>query len=180
MEVSIDHSWRHWWVFLIRGLLFIFLGIYMIAAPQGSLAALGFIFGLVIFLAGISELLHAYRTRNGRAWHLIIGLVDAVIGIVLMAHLGSSVDILRYLVGIWFVFRAFSMFSIVGRSRSWLLILGAVISLLFGLLIIFDPAFGAATLVLWTAFAFIIVGFFNVVLAFRMKGIGEHPRDPAV
>jgi len=174
METIVDRSLRHWWVFLIRGLLFILLGVYMIANPVGTYAALGFVFGLVILLAGIAELLHAYQDRGAanRGWHLVIGLIDVIIGIVLMAHLLASADVLRIIVGIWFVVKGISMFSFSGRlGRSWIITLGAIITLLLGILILFDPAFGAAAIVLWTAIAFIITGVFNCALAFRMKRI---------
>jgi len=47
MEITVDRNWRHWWVFLTRGILFILLGIYMFASPAQSYAALAFLFGLI-------------------------------------------------------------------------------------------------------------------------------------
>ncbi len=167
--LAVDRSLRHWWVFLIRGLLFILVGIYMVCSPGSSYAALGFLFGLIILLAGIAELLHVYR-ENNRGWHLFLGIVDVILGIILMGHLAASVTILRIIVGIWFLLRGFSLLRFSGLiGRSWLLTIGGIITILFAGLILFNPIFGAMTIVLWTAIAFIFTGLFNILLAFSMK-----------
>jgi uncharacterized membrane protein HdeD (DUF308 family) len=172
MELAVDRSVRHWWVFLIRGILFIGLGIYMIFSPAISYAALGFIFGLVILLAGIAELLRVtgYRDAANRGWHLALGLIDLIIGIVLMGHIAASEAILRILVGIWFLIGGASLFGfsrLIGRS--WLLLSGGLITAILGLLIIFDAAFGAVTIIVFTAIAFIVTGIFYTWLGYRFK-----------
>jgi uncharacterized membrane protein HdeD (DUF308 family) len=172
MEITVDRSIRHWWVFLVRGILFVLTGIYMISSPTTSYVALGFFFGLVILLAGVSELLHSYRGRNesSRSWHLMIGLIDIILGVVLMSHISASVTVLRIIVGIWFLFRGISLLGFSGiLGKSWVLSLGGVLTLLFGLLVLFNPAFGSMTIILWIAFAFILTGLFNILLAFRLK-----------
>ena len=172
MEITVDRSIRHWWVFLIRGILFVLTGIYMISSPATSFIALGFFFGLVILLAGVSELLHAYQGRreSSRGWHLMIGLIDIILGVVLMSHISASVTVLRIIVGIWFLFRGISLLGFSGiLGKSWVLSLGGVLTLLFGLLVLFNPAFGSMTIILWIAFAFILTGLFNILLAFRLK-----------
>jgi uncharacterized membrane protein HdeD (DUF308 family) len=174
MELPVDRSIRHWWVFLIRGLLFILLGIYMIANPATSFVALGFVFGLVILIAGIVELFHVVRepSATNRGWHLFLGIVDIILGLVLMSHVAAGITILRLIVGIWFIFRGFSLFSFSrAMGNSWLLMLGGILTMIFGLLVIFNPVFGAMTIIIWIAIAFIITGFFNAMLGFRVRKI---------
>lgn len=174
MEMSVDPSLRHWWVFLLRGILFILVGIYMLFAPASGYAALGFLFGLIILLAGISELLHVYRGRSARnrGWHLFLGIVDIILGIILMSNIAASAAILRIIVGIWFLIRGLSLFSFSALGgRSWLLAIGGILVIIFAVLVLFNPIFGAMTIVLWTAIAFIITGLFNVLLALRMKRV---------
>jgi uncharacterized membrane protein HdeD (DUF308 family) len=173
MEFSVDRSLRHWWVFLLRGILFILVAIYMICSPGSSFAALGFMFGLIILLAGIVELLHVYRTPRNRGGHLFLGIVDVILGVVLMGHIAASVTILRIIVGLWFVFRGISLLSFSGFfKRSDILGFGGIITLIFGALIISDTAFGGLTIILMTAIAFILTGLFNIVLALGMRRTG--------
>ncbi len=174
MESSVSRSLRHWWVILIRGLLFIFLGIYMIASPAGSFAALGFLFGFIILLAGLAELLHSTRARLvvSRRWHLFLGIIDVVLGIILMGHVATSMAIIRIVLGVWFLFRGVSLFShFRNENNSYGLLAGAILTVVFGLLVLFNPTFGDMTIILWAAIGFIITGIFNVLLALLVKKV---------
>jgi uncharacterized membrane protein HdeD (DUF308 family) len=172
MEITVDRSLRHWWVFVLRGVLFIILGIYMFMSPASAYVALSFLFGLIILLAGIGELVHSYQYRGAanRGWHLCVGLVDLLIGLILLSHLAAGMDVMRVILGVYFLFRGISLFNFRGFARrpGWILA-GAVIVLLFGILVIANPVFGAATIIIWTATAFIITGILNVMLGLRIK-----------
>lgn len=172
MEITIDRSLRHWWIFVLRGILFILLGAYLFASPASAYVALSFLFGLIILLAGVSELLHAYQDKGSanRGWHLFVGMVDLLLGVILLNHLAASMDVMRVVLGIYFLFRGISIFNFRGFARrpAWILA-GAVIVLLFAVLVITDPVFGAATIIIWTGTAFIVTGILNVLLGLRMK-----------
>jgi len=176
MEITVARSLRHWWVFVLRGVVFIILGIYVFTSPASAYLALGFMFGLVILLAGISELIHAYQDKGSanRGWHLFVGLVDLIIGLILLNHLAASMDVLRVVIGVYFLFRGLSIFNFRGFARRpvWILA-GAIIVLLFGIMVIANPVFGAATVVIWTGAAFIVTGILNIMLGLRMKPIEQ-------
>jgi uncharacterized membrane protein HdeD (DUF308 family) len=172
MASEIIDSIKHWWVFLLRGLLFIAVGVYMISSPLKSYVALSFLFGLVIIVAGIAEAIHAYAHRYiaGQVLRFYIGVIDVLLGIILVANLTVSMVVLPIILGAWFLFRGVSLFTFAGLLRRPLwLVLSGIITIIFALLVIFNPVFGAMTIVLWTAFAFIVIGIFNGLLAFRLK-----------
>lgn len=171
MEISIDRSWRLWWVFILRGILFILLGIYLFASPASGYLALSFLFGLTIFLAGVAELIRAYKDKGtgNRGWHLFAGLIDLLLGLVLMSNLAASMTVLRFIVGFYFLFKAVSVLTYRRHISSWWLVLGGLIVLLFVILIWVNPVFGAMTILIWTALAFIVTGVLNVMLGLRMK-----------
>jgi hypothetical protein len=101
----------------------------------------------------------------------MLGIIDVVLGAVLMSHVATSMAILRIILGLWFVFRGFSLFSFAGHtSHSWLVYTGALMVFVFGLLVLFNPAFGDMTIILWTALAFIVTGIFNIYLGYLVKG----------
>jgi len=173
MEItSIDRSLRYWWVILIRGILFILLGIYMLYEPASGYAALGFLFGLFILLAGVAELLRVVgdHSSSSRAGHLLLGIIDLIVGIIFVTHIIASANVLRIIVGLYFFFRGISLLSYSHfRGRSWPLIIGGIITIIFGLLIMFNAIFGAITLIIFTAVAFIIMGIFNVWLGIHIR-----------
>ncbi|MFI5161082.1 MAG: HdeD family acid-resistance protein [Sphingobacteriales bacterium] len=172
MEISVDRNWRHWWVFLVRGILFMLLGAYMFATPANSFAALAFAFGLIIFVAGVGELIRVMRENSAadRGWHLALGLFDLIIGVALIGHLAVGEDILRIVVGLWIIFRGITLLLSGNRPpRSWFLVAGGVVVAVFGLFVLIKPVFGGVTIVVWTAFALVVMGVMNILLSLRMK-----------
>jgi uncharacterized membrane protein HdeD (DUF308 family) len=171
MEVTVDRSIRHWWVYIIRGVLFILLAIYMFCAPASGYLALSFLFGAAILLAGISELMHSYQYRGkaNRGWHLFAGLIELLLGFVLISHLAASETILRFIIGLYFLFRSIMIFSLHGITQSWWVNMIGLVVLALAILILVNPVFAAMTIVLWTGLAFLITGFMNVLLGIRMK-----------
>jgi uncharacterized membrane protein HdeD (DUF308 family) len=65
---------------------------------------------------------------------------------------------------------AFDMKKYGSDGWGWLLFSGAL-SIIFSLMIIFNPTLGGLTIVFFTAFAFFSLGFFNITLAFALKKI---------
>lgn len=172
MEITVDRSIRHWWVFLIRGLLFIIVGAYLAASPVSGYLALSFLFGLVILLAGVAELLRAYQDHGtgNRGWHLFAGLIDLLLGLILMSHLAASMVILRIIVGFYFLFKGITVLTFRRTPISaWWMIFGALIILLFVILIWFNPVFGTASVLMFTSLAFIVTGVLNIMLGLRMR-----------
>lgn len=172
MEITVSRSIRHWWVFIIRGLLFIALGAYIFASPTSAYLALSFLFGLMIILAGVSELIRAYQDKgvSNRGWHLFVGLVDLIIGLILCSHLYASMDVMRIIVGVYFLFRGITIFNFRALATgSWWVVLGAVIILVFAILILANPAFGSATIIITTGLAFTVTGILNLMLGLRLK-----------
>lgn len=176
METAIKNRLRHWWMFLLRGLLFIFLGVYMLSAPLRSYAALSLLFGILVLIAGVVELIHAFSNRHTNSWwwHLLVGVIDLVLGIILVSNLTVSMSVLPFVLGAWFLVRGVSLLTFATAvQRSFWVIAGGILTILFALLVMFNPAFGAITIVIWTAIAFIIAGIFNGLLAFRLKAAND-------
>ena len=163
-------------MFLLRGLLFILLGVYMFSAPFRSYVALSLLFGIIVLIAGVVELIHAFSNRHTRSWwwHLLVGIIDLVLGIVLVSNITVSMTVLPFVLGVWFLFRGVSLLTLSSAVRqSFWVIAGGILTILFALLLMFNPAFGAITIVSWTAVAFIIAGIFNGLLAFRLKAAND-------
>jgi len=176
MASEIINNIRHWWIFLLRGLLFVLFGIYILNTPLVSFEAISFLLGAVIIIAGIAELIHSYANRYiaGQVYRFYIGLLDVALGLLIAFDLKIIFAVLPLILGVWFLIRGFSLFSFAGVIRnSWLLMIVGVVTIIFALLVIFNPAFGVMTIVLWAAYAFIITGISNVVLAFRLKAANE-------
>lgn len=177
MKMELNNNLKHWWVFLLRGLLFILLGVYMIGSPSQSYMALSLLFGIIIFFAGVAELAHALTNRHSQRWNwrLLVGILDLILGLILIFNIKVSMAVLPFIIGIWFLITGISLlsFATMVRRPFWL-VLGGLLTTFFSFLVMFLPNFGAITIVLWTALAFIVAGSFNCLLAFRLKNVNDY------
>lgn len=177
MAIEFYSNTKHWWMFLLRGLVFMLVGVYMISAPTQSYMALSLLFGILILVTGAAELGHALTNRHSRRWkwRLVVGLIDLVLGLILIFNISLSMAVMPILVGIWLFLTGISLltFATVIRNPMWLVI-GGVLTTIVSILVMFVPSFGAVTIVIWTALAFLIAGIFNGLLAFRLKEVNDY------
>ena len=165
----------YWWIFLLRGLLFIIAGVITFRYPLESYVTLSIFFGVMMLFTGILELTFTLSTRKikGWGWRLAASIIDLILGIVLILDIGISMAVLPFLVSFWFLFRGITMLSFSGVVRNavstvWM-ITGGILLIFFAILIMINPVLGALTIVTWTGLAFIIAGIFNIILSIQLK-----------
>ena len=156
--------------FIVSGIVSIILGIFLLLNPVINLMAFAWLFSIIFFVNAVSSIINYFmlpaELRSG--WYLISGIINALFGIFAFLPLVFPITI-----GIWMVFEAIfifiksrksdSMVSLMGRNAKWL----ALILLLLGLLLIFEPiAFGEA-FIYCIAFGFLFDGIYSIGEAFR-------------
>ena len=179
---------RYAWTFLITGLLLTIAGTAALYDPLLTGRALGLSLGIMVVLLGIGHI--SFVIANGhlphRAWHILIGSLDLLIGAVLLPYPDVTIVVLPFLLGFWFLIRGLSMilYAITLRhyahsGRGWVAAGGFFIAL-FAFFIIGFPLFGFRAIVTWTSFALIITGISNILLAFRLRGRSEDSEETVV
>jgi uncharacterized membrane protein HdeD (DUF308 family) len=172
---------RAWWALLLRGLAAIAFGILTWFKPGLSLAALVFLFGVYALADGA---LSVWAAVSGRKEHeywwvlLLQGLLGIGIGALTFFAPGITTIALLFYIAIWAI--STGVLSIVAAIRlrkeiegEWLLILGGVATVLFGVLLVARPAVGALG-VLWLIAAYaILFGILLVMLAFKARSFGR-------
>jgi uncharacterized membrane protein HdeD (DUF308 family) len=183
---TIRESVNYWWLFLMTGILLIVVGIWVFSSPLASYLSLSLFFAFGILFTGIFEIIFALsnrKTMDNWGWTLASGILDLVIGFYLFSYPSLSMAVLPLILGFWLLFRGFSaigaaidMRSFGDKNWGWLLILGTGI-IFFGIMVLVNPAFGAANIIIWTGSAFIIAGIFRIYLAFKLRKIKKlvHP-----
>jgi len=166
---------RYWWIFLLRGLLFVIAGVFTFRYPFESYVTLSIFFGVTMLFTGILELIFTLSTPkiNGWGWRLAGSLIDLILGIILILDIGISMAVLPFLVSFWFLFRGITLLSFSGvvrngGSTAWMII-GGILLIFFAILIMINPVLGALTIVTWTGLAFIVAGIFNIILTIQLK-----------
>jgi uncharacterized membrane protein HdeD (DUF308 family) len=158
------------WMLLFRGILAILFGILAIAWPGITLIALVYLFGAYAFIDGVVEVVAALRHTKEQGWGLLLveGIVSVLAGVVAFAYPGITALVFLYLLAAWAVVTGITeivaAFSLpLGASREWLLGLAGVASILFGILIAFQPKSGLL-IVVW------LIGIYAVVFGALLIG----------
>jgi uncharacterized membrane protein HdeD (DUF308 family) len=168
----------HWWLFLIRGILALALGILLPLFPGAAIFTLAILFGAYAFTDGIVAIAASVRMSHADArwaWLLLEGLLGVLVGVITFFYPGITALWLVYLFAAWALVSGALAVATAIRLRAaianeWLMILFGALSIVAGIVIFFVPVAGVIAIV-WTISAYaILAGLFLIGLAFRLRG----------
>ncbi|MCC7272259.1 MAG: HdeD family acid-resistance protein [Alphaproteobacteria bacterium] len=168
---------RSWWVFLLRGIAAIAFGVLAFLWPGLTLVTLVLLYGAFALMDGVLALVAAFTgaARPAPAWWLVVvGLLGIAAGAATFLWPGLTAVLLVLFIGAWAL--AHGIFAIIGAiqlrkeiDNEWTLILGGVLSVVFGGLVLFAPGTGALALV-WAIAAYsVVLGILLVGLSLRLR-----------
>jgi uncharacterized membrane protein HdeD (DUF308 family) len=166
---------RNWWALALRGLVAVLFGLLTFLLPGITLITLVLLFGAYALLDGIFNLIAFFRVASHHWALLVEGVIGIIAGILTFAWPAITAIVLLYLIAFWAIFTgAFEIIAGIRLRRAitneWLLLVMGVLSLLFGVLILFAPGAGALAIVLWIGAYALVFGIFMLALAFRLRG----------
>ena len=183
--IDVDTLVRNWWVVALRGVAGILFGLITIVAPGISLGALVLVFGAFAFADGILALVSAVQRRgvSDRWWMLLLqGLAGVAAGVVTVVWPDLTTLALLYLIAAWaLVIGALEIAAAIRLRKvitgEWLLALGGIAALGFGVLLILFPQAGALAVVLWIGAYALVAGVLLLALGFRLRAWGKSHRS---
>jgi uncharacterized membrane protein HdeD (DUF308 family) len=178
---------RNWWALALRGLVAVVFGVLAFVWPGMTLLTLVFLFGAYALADGVLALVNAYRAPRGypRFGRLILhGLISLAAGILAFVWPGITALALLVLIAAWAIVTGVLEITAAVELRKviaheWLMILGGILSVLFGVAILVQPAVGALAVVWWIGSFAILFGILMMALAFRVRRWGHmvHPAE---
>jgi uncharacterized membrane protein HdeD (DUF308 family) len=174
---------RNWWAVALRGVLAILFGIFALVTPGVVLLSLALAFAAYLLADGVLAIVSAIRAaRAHERWGLLLaeGVLNILMGLLAALFPVGAVFGFVIATAAWAIITGGMMIGAgfrleARRGRIWL-ILGGVVSVIWGVMILLAPVIGAVVLTWWLgayAFAF---GVALLVLAFRLRGrAGEGP-----
>jgi uncharacterized membrane protein HdeD (DUF308 family) len=178
----------HWWALALRGVIAILFGLAAFLRPDIALEALILLFGAYALVNGVFAIVGVFGgTRGGTPrWLLLVeGVASILAGLIAFLLPGLTAVALLYLVAAWAVVTGLAQIATAIRLRQeirgeWALILGGILSVLFGVLLAVLPGVGILSLI-WLIGAYAVVfGLLLLIAAFRVRGRenqgGERPR----
>lgn len=169
-----------WWLGLLKGIILIIFGVWLIQSPTENLMKLSLIFGLLILSGGLLEVSLAFNSRKVNEkweWTLVSGVFDILLGAFLMANPEFILLLITVLISLWLLFRgvvairnAFILKKTNNPNFKYSLIFGITLILLAAIFV-WHPEVLGITIAFWTALAFISLGIFRIVFIFKYRYI---------
>ena len=171
----------NWWSAVLRGLLGILVGVVTFFMPGLTLTVLVFLFAGYALVDGVLNIAGAVRSARAHdRWGVLViegaaGIAAAVVTAVWPAITALA---LVFVIAAWALVTGAMELAAAFRLRKhiegeWLLALSGILSLLFGVLMIFAPVAGALVIAFWVGAYCLVFGIVMVALGFRLKSWGK-------
>lgn len=183
---KVSGSVKNWWVFLIIGILLILSAYWMFSTPVESFVGLASFFSALIFVSGLFSVFFALTNKDdidNFGLYLASGILDVIVGFILLKYPGITVVLFSMFVGFWLLFRGFYMISASFKikkvgvgSWGWVLFFGILV-VIFAMMSIINPLIGAAYLVYTLAFTLVLLGIANIMLSMKLRQVKSGIHD---
>lgn len=169
---------NYWWLHMLLGIAFIGFGLWFWFTPAETYITLAVFFSVWIFITGFFEIINAFgSSKHSGQWgiYLIGGIIDLVIGGVLITHENLTMEILPIFLGFWLLFRAIMLIVMYyelknkPKGASVILLISALLSGIFAVIVLAKPLVGDLAIVYSTALAFFFIGVYRLILGNKLR-----------
>jgi uncharacterized membrane protein HdeD (DUF308 family) len=170
-----------WCLLMLRGIAAIAFGILALIWPGLTLLTLVLLYAFYAAIDGALALWGAItgsREGTARWWLAAVGAVGIGVGLAAAIWPGMTASILIALIGAWALIRGvIEIFGAIELRKEidheWMLILRGLLSVIFGLVVLFRPDAGAVALVWLIALYAIAIGIVTIVLSLRLRAFAS-------
>ena len=183
---SVKSAIKNWWVSLIFGILYIALAIWIFLQPLEGYAAIALAFAIILFISGVMEIFFAVTNKDsldGWGWYLTGGILDFIIGFILISYPELTMALLPFFFGFWLLFRgimtigtSFDLQAYNVKGWGWLLAFG-IIAMIFSFWVLINPIIGGISVLILTGMALIFIGAFRISLSLYLRKLHKNGKD---
>jgi uncharacterized membrane protein HdeD (DUF308 family) len=167
----------HWWALALRGLVGVLFGIACLVDPGDVFDLLIVFFGAYMLVDGIFAVVAVLfdAGQAGHWWALLIeGILGIAVGMITFVWPAMTVAVVLYFIAVWAIVTG--IFEILAAIRmrahikgEWALVAGGLLSVIFGVLVIFWPASALKAIMFVIGVYALFFGSLLIVLAFRVR-----------
>src|SRR5213080_958137 len=174
---------RHWWVPVLRGVAAIVFGVIAFVYPGLTVAVLVLLFGAWVLVDGVFRIVGAIGHRASDpdwGWQLVIGILGIIIGFLTFHAPAITALALVIYIAAWALMIGATEIAVAFKLRreikgEWFLILMGLLSIVFAIMLLWNPLPGALALVWLIASYAIVFGFLGLILGFRLRSLPTIP-----
>src|SRR5881275_727529 len=170
---------RHWWVPVLRGVAAIVFGVIAFVYPGLTVAVLVLLFGAWVLVDGVFRIVGAIGHRASDpdwGWQLVIGILGIVVGLLTFHAPQITALALVIYVAAWALMIGASEIAAAVKLRreikgEWFLILMGLASIVFAVLLLWNPVAGAAAVIWLIAWYAVVLGVLAIFFGFRLRSL---------
>lgn len=164
----------NWYIVLIKGIIMILLAVLIFQSPAGALLTYVIYIGIGFAVAGIVRIVQGFQAKGTvPAWGWIVfeGLMDIVLGFILLAHPGLTAAALPFIMGFWGAMFGFLLIvdSFSGTGSMGMKLISGILIVILAFVIMFNPIMMGMTMAVWIGIMLMIAGIYNVIISFSLK-----------
>ena len=168
---------------MIRGIAAIVFGVIAFTHPVMAIATLVLFFGAWVLIDGIFRIFGAIKHRGSDsdwAWQLVIGLIGIIVGLLTFHAPQVTALALVIYIAAWALMIGASEIVMAVKLRheikgEWLLILMGLASIVFAVLLLWNPVAGAAAVIWLIAWYAVVLGILAIFFGFRLRSLRALP-----
>lgn len=152
-------------VLILRGILAFVLGLVLVIWPGASLEVILILFPIFAIIDGASAIIIGSRSKDGRYLSFVpMGILEILIGFFVFVWPDLTITAFVFLMAIWALVLGLSELFIavaddkLASGTRWLYALGAVITLILGILVVTYPLMTSLVLIWLFGLYFLVYG----------------------
>jgi len=169
----------NWIIFFVNGLIAILFGLLALFVPVSTIVTLTLYFGLVLIIGGAIMFYFSFKYMKAQKNYLLLmaeAILAIILGAIIVFYPQGSLQIFLILVGVWASVIGLLQIIISVQMKKkvanhGLFTINGVITLVFGLLLFFDPMGTIKALFMVIGVMALVAGLLLVYLAFKVKSI---------
>jgi uncharacterized membrane protein HdeD (DUF308 family) len=178
MKVQIT---RNWWMFTLNGILAILYGVLALFVPAEIVVTVAMYTGVAILIFGIIMLATAiYRIKKKMHYGVLIAqsVIAIVLGSLILIYTRETVSFFVTMMGIWAILSGIMLLVILVNlntelSNKNMLLVNALVSLLFGVILLINPFKVAIALVILSGLLALGFGIILILFSLQLRRLGR-------
>lgn len=166
------------WDSLVLGIFYIIIAIIAFRDPETSLMSIAVLLGISVILSGIGEItlgsrLNKYYDYDNYNASIFSGVIQIILGIIILADIQTTFMALPYIFAIWFIFTSIMGIVIssplkIFANGAWtsLLVLN-ILGIILGVMMINNPMSASLTIITLVGIYFLVLGIRSIIHAFQ-------------
>ena len=173
---------RHWWVFLVTGILWILFAWIELSFDYDTVWAVAVFFGFGMLAGGVMTIMVGLDATSWRWLHVTFGIIAILAGLIALIWPGQTFLVLAAIIG-WYVMFAgildlFTAFATKGENDLWWLqLLLGIAQVLIGFWAVGYSGRSITLLVIWVGATALARGISSLFLGFGLHHAGKQLRD---